>query len=161
MPLYDALAFASQTLDSFRLKKHIKLIAGGKIITGFDVLKVLSLGASACYSARGMMFSMGCIQALKCDSGHCPVGIATQTPSLYEGLSVTDKRVRVANFHRNTIKATVEMMEACGFKSLSDVHPSRFIQKMDAVQSKSFEEIYFGNTDDRRSGNWARVSHLN
>jgi glutamate synthase domain-containing protein 2 len=161
MPLYDALAFAYQTLQTFGFNKHIKLIAAGKIITAFDILKVLSLGASACYSARGMMFALGCVQALKCDSGHCPVGVATQNPSLYKGLAVTDKRVRVANYHRNTLKATLEMMEACGFRTLADIQPSRFIKRIDALHSKSFEEIYFDNRDDRLRDNLARATILN
>ena len=161
MPLYDALSFAYQTIRTFGFTKHVKLIAAGKIITAFDILKVLSLGASACYSARGMMFALGCVQALKCDSGHCPVGVATQDPSLYKGLSVTDKRVSVASYHRNTIKETIEMMEACGFRTLADIHPSKFITKIDAHQSKSFEEIYFGNMDDRLSDNLARATILN
>jgi len=59
---------------------YIKVLAAGKLITGFDILKSLSLRASACYIARGMMFALGCIQALICDSGKCPVGVATQNP---------------------------------------------------------------------------------
>src|SRR4029079_15035910 len=68
MPLHEALAFVKQTLEETELSKHIKILAAGKIITGFYILKALSLGASACYSARGMMFALGCIQALICDS---------------------------------------------------------------------------------------------
>lgn len=142
MPLYEALTFASKTLQSYNLKEHIKLIAAGKIISGFDILKVLALGADACYSARGMMFSLGCIQALKCDSGKCPVGVATQEKRLYKGLDVTDKRIRVANFHRNTIKATIELMNACGFKSLDEITVSSFFRRLGSHESKSFEEIY-------------------
>jgi glutamate synthase domain-containing protein 2 len=103
---------------------------------------VLALGADACYSARGMMFSLGCIQALKCDSGKCPVGVATQEKRLYKGLDVTDKRVRVANFHHNTIKATIELMNACGFKSLDEITVSSFFRRLGGHESKSFEEIY-------------------
>ena len=149
MPLYDALAFVSSTLKTYGLSKDVKLIAAGKIITGFDILKVLALGASAGYSARGMMFSLGCIQALKCDSGHCPVGIATQEPSLYKGLDVTDKKVRVANYHGNTIHVVAELMEACGFATLDDVRPSKFFRKTDALHTQSFEQIYFDNKESR------------
>ena len=74
-----------------------------------------------CYSARGMMFALGCIQALRCNEDVCPVGVAAQRPHLYKGLDVEDKYVRVAQFHRNTLRATVEMMEACGFNSLDEV----------------------------------------
>jgi len=143
MPLHEALGFVKQTLDEFDLARHIKILAAGKIITGFDVLKALSLGASACYSARGMMFALGCIQALICDSGKCPVGVTTQNPALYKGLDPADKRVRVFNFHLNTIKATKEMMEACGFSDIQSIQPSKFFRRVDEQTIMSFEEIYF------------------
>jgi len=145
MPLYDALAFVKQTLDEFNLSNYIKIIASGKIVTGFDILKTLAMGASACYSSRGMMFSLGCIQALVCDSGKCPVGVATQNPTLYKGLDPAEKSVRVFNFHANTIKATREMMEACGFRDVHSVVARRFFKKIDEQSTKSFEEIYFNN----------------
>lgn len=142
MPLYDALSFAAKTLQVYGLQDQVKLIAAGKIITGFDILKVLALGASACYSSRGMMFSLGCIQALQCNSDRCPVGVATQNPALYKGIDVSDKRDRVASFHNNTIKATVELMEACGFKDLDEITLSSFFRRLDTFKTKSFSEIY-------------------
>jgi glutamate synthase domain-containing protein 2 len=142
MPLYEALTFASKTLQQYGLRQHIKLLVAGKIISGFDILKVLALGADACYSARGMMFSLGCIQALRCDSGKCPAGVATQEPRLYKGLDVTEKRSRVAFFHRNTIMATIELMNACGFKTLNDITVSSFFRRLNSFEMKSFEEIY-------------------
>lgn len=146
MPLYDALTFITTTLIKFGIKKHIKLIASSRIITGFDLLKVIALGADACYSARGMMFALGCIQALKCNEDVCPVGVATQRPHLYKGLDVADKSVRVAQFHRNTLRATVEIMEACGFKTLDEVNASKFFRKVDNVNTLSFQDIYFKQT---------------
>jgi glutamate synthase domain-containing protein 2 len=53
-----------------------------------------------------MMFALGCVQALKCNEDTCPVGIATQNPKLYGGVDVADKKVRVSQFHKNTIRAT-------------------------------------------------------
>jgi glutamate synthase domain-containing protein 2 len=148
MPMHDALAFVRQTLDAYNLTDNIQIIAAGKIITGFDILKALSLGASACYSARGMMMSLGCIQALICDTGRCPVGVATQDPALYQGLHPSDKRIRVASFHAKTISATKEIMEACGFKSIKTIHPSKFFRRINEQDTKSFEQIYF-----RKKGN--------
>ena len=155
MPLYDALAFITTTLIRFGLKKHIKLIVSSRIVTGFDILKAVALGADACYSARGMMFALGCIQALKCNEDVCPVGVATQRPHLYKGLDVEDKYVRVGQFHRNTLRATVEIMEACGFKTLEDVSADKFFRKVDNQTTLSFQEIYFRNTGklvNNRSG---------
>ena len=143
MPMYDALTFVKQTLDAYNLSENIQIIAAGKIITGFDILKAISLGASACYSARGMMMALGCIQALICDTGRCPVGVATQDPALYKGLHPSDKRVRVASFHAKTISATREIMEACGFKRIENIHPSKFFRRINEQETKSFEQIYF------------------
>lgn len=143
MPLYDALTFVTKTLISYKLKRHIRIIVSSKIITGFDLLKAIALGADACYSARGMMFALGCIQALKCNEDTCPVGVATQNPTLYKGVDVNNKSVRVAQFHKNTLRATVEIMEACGFKTLDDVSAQKFNRKVNSLTTKSFEEIYF------------------
>ncbi len=143
MPIYEALSFVKHTLERYGLADDIKIIAAGKIITGFDILKAIAMGASACYAARGMMFALGCIQALVCDSGKCPVGVATQNPELYKGLDPTDKGVRVFNFHKNTIKATKEIMEACGFADIKMVHASKFYRRTDEITTMSFDEIYF------------------
>jgi glutamate synthase domain-containing protein 2 len=147
MPMHDALAFVKQTLDVYHLSDKIKILAAGKIITGFDILKAISLGASACYSARGMMMALGCIQALICDTGRCPVGVATQDPALYKGLHPSDKKVRVASFHVKTISATREIMEACGFKRIEDILPSKFFRRINEQDTKSFEQIYFRKKD--------------
>ena len=146
MPLYDALTFVTTSLINYGLKKHIKLIASSRIVTGFDLLKALALGADACYSARGMMFALGCIQALKCNEDVCPVGVATQKPHLYKGLDVADKHVRVAQFHRNTLRATVEIMEACGFKTIDDITADKFFRRIDSITTLSFNDIYFKQT---------------
>ncbi|TWF39659.1 glutamate synthase domain-containing protein 2 [Chitinophaga polysaccharea] len=142
MPLYDALALVVNMLRHYGLKKHVRILASGKIITGFDIMKVLAMGADACYSARGMMLALGCIQALQCDSGSCPVGVATQDPTLYQGVNVADKKVRVANFHRNTIYALAELMGACGFASPDKVNPAALYRRITRTDVRSYEEIY-------------------
>jgi glutamate synthase domain-containing protein 2 len=143
MPVADALVFVSTLLKERGLRKEIKLLASGKIITSFDIAKAMALGADACYSARGMMFALGCIQALQCDSGKCPVGIATQDKALYKGIDITDKSFRVANFHKNTMKAVAEFIGACGFEHPHDVTPDVLFRKTDKYRNKSFKEMYF------------------
>lgn len=143
MALSDALVFVSKTLSASGLRKHIKILASGKIINAFDISKALALGADACYSSRGMMFALGCIQALKCDSGKCPVGIATQDRKLYNGIDITDKKVRVANFHLNTMKALAEFIGACGFTDPHELKPDVFFKRTIANHNQSFAELYF------------------
>lgn len=143
MPVADALVFVTTLLKKHGLRDEIKILASGKIITAFDIAKAMAFGADACYSARGMMFALGCIQALQCDSGKCPVGIATQDKSLYKGLDVTDKSVRVANFHKNTMKAVAEFIGACGFENPHDVTPDVIFRKTDKYRNESFREMYF------------------
>jgi len=143
MALSEALVFATNSLKEFGLKQHVKIIAAGKIITAFDIAKVMALGADACYSSRGMMFALGCIQALICDSGKCPVGITTQDKSLYMGIDVTDKSVRVANFHKNTMKALADFIGACGFEKPGDLTPEVFFKRTEQNRNQSFAELYF------------------
>jgi glutamate synthase domain-containing protein 2 len=88
MPLNDGLAFVHSALLGIEMRDRIRLIASGKITTGFHLLSKIALGADICNSARGMMFALGCIQALKCNTNQCPTGIATQSSRLYRGLDV-------------------------------------------------------------------------
>jgi glutamate synthase domain-containing protein 2 len=142
MALTDALVFANNILKEFNLKKDIKIIVSGKMITAFDISRAMSLGADACYSSRGMMFALGCIQALICDTDRCPVGITTQDKSLYKGIDITDKSERVANFHKNTMKALANFIGACGFEKPTELVPDIFFKRTDQNLNKSFEELY-------------------
>ena len=149
MALADGLIFVSKVLKEYGLRDQIKIMASGKIITGFDIAKAMSLGADACYSARGMMFALGCIQALQCDSGKCPVGIATQDKNLYKGLDITDKSVRVAHFHNNTLKAFAEFIGACGFDSPKAITPDVFYRRIDHKTNESFASLFFNNYENK------------
>ncbi len=73
-PLVEGLIFVHNALTGYSLRDKVKIIASGKVTSGFGMLKRLAIGADACYSARSMMMAIGCIQALKCNSNHCPVG---------------------------------------------------------------------------------------
>lgn len=150
MPLHNGLALVSAMRDKYGLREDTKLIAAGKIVSGFDMIKALALGADLCYSARGMMMALGCIQALQCDSGKCPVGIATQDNFLAKGIVVTDKRVRVRNFHENTMKALAELMGACGFKNTSEILPSKIYRRIDNKEALSLAKIYFTHLEEYR-----------
>ena len=114
VPLYEGLSFVHSALVGVGLRDQIRIITAGKITTGFHLLVRLALGADVCCAARSMMFSLGCVQALKCNSNECPTGIATQAPRLTQGLVVSDKAPRVANFQQATVRATLELMGLSG-----------------------------------------------
>lgn len=121
LPLEPALIFVRATLDKFNLRDHIRIIASGKIISAFSIIKNIALGADLCNSARGFMFSIGCIQALRCNTNECPTGVATQRKGLVKGLVFRDKAERVYNFHSNTVKSVSELIGAAGHKHTNEL----------------------------------------
>ena len=79
-PLRDAVVFVDNALIGAGLRDRVKVAASGKIVSAYDIVRVCALGADWCNMARPFMFSIGCIQAKDCASGHCPTGIATMDP---------------------------------------------------------------------------------
>jgi glutamate synthase domain-containing protein 2 len=142
MPLLDGLAFVDNMLKGFGIRHHIKVGASGKILTGFQILRAIALGADICHSARAMMMAVGCIQALECNKNTCPAGVATQDPELENGLVVDDKKVRVANYHKNTVESFVELMAASGIDSPSKLNRHQISRRVFMNEVKTFEEIY-------------------
>ena len=142
MPFREGLAFAFDALTGFDLKKDIKLLASGKIVTGFHIYRALSIGADICYSARAMMMALGCIQALECNKNTCPVGVATNDPHLMRGLVVEDKKKRVAQFHKETLKSFVELQAASGFKNMKQINRSSVYRRIDSENAKRYDQIY-------------------
>lgn len=142
MPLRDALAFVSNTLIGFDLKKDIKIIASGKIITGFHIARAIALGADMVYSARAMMMAIGCIQALQCNNNTCPVGVATQNKTLMKGLDVDNKAQRVANYHHETLKAFVELTAAAGLYEPSEIRREHINRRVSMNRAMKYSEIF-------------------
>lgn len=141
-PLKEALLFVHNSLVGFELRDKIKIIAAGKVVTAFDVVSKMALGADICNSARAMMMALGCIQALRCNSNDCPTGVATQKESLVAGLDVNDKSVRVFQFHSETVKGVAELIGAMGLTSTSQIPASLFHRRTGSTETKSFTEIY-------------------
>lgn len=142
MPLMDGLSFVANMLRGFDIQRHIKVIASGKVLTGFQLLRALALGADLCYSARAMMMAVGCIQALECNRNTCPTGVATQDPKLMHGLDVNDKKIRVANYHKYTVESFVELMSASGIDHPSKLNRHMINRRVFMNQVRTFEEIY-------------------
>ncbi|AOZ69300.1 FMN-binding glutamate synthase family protein [Rhodobacter xanthinilyticus] len=136
MPLVEGLTFAHNVLRGAGIRDRIKIGASGKLVTAFDIAKVLAIGADWANSARGFMFAIGCIQAQACHTNRCPVGVATQDPSRARAIVVPDKAQRVANFHRNTMKALAEMTGAAGLD-----HPGKFLPHHLLLREKDREMV--------------------
>lgn len=142
MPLKDGLAFVYDTLVGYGLKKDIKIIASGKVFTGFHIARTLALGADLVNSARAMMMAVGCIQALECNTNKCPVGVATQDKGLMKGLNVADKTNRVANFHSETISSFVELIAAAGIQKSSNLERKHINRRVSMNSVLKYDEIF-------------------
>ena len=142
MPLRDGLAFVDDALTGFGLRPDIKIIASGKILTAFHMARALALGADLCYSARGMMLALGCIQALECNQNKCPTGITTQKPALVAGLVVDQKAPRIRNFHEETVKALGELLAASGQQHPEEMSRDDIYHRVGSSKILRFDELY-------------------
>ncbi len=114
LPLKESLPLVADMLDKQGLRKRIKIVASGKLITPAQVAWALCLGADFAVTARGFMFSLGCIQALQCNKNTCPTGITTHDKDLQRGLDVGDKTERVYHYAKNMRKEVGIIAHSCG-----------------------------------------------
>jgi len=140
--MMDGLAFVHNMLVGFGIRHHITVIASGKILSGFHMVRAIALGADACNSARAMMMAIGCIQALQCHTNKCPTGVATQDPSLTVGLVVEDKKQRVANYHEDTVKTFIELTGAAGLDNYKQLTRSHIYRRVFMNEVRTFEDIF-------------------
>ena len=116
LPIKRSLPMVVDRLVEYGLRDRIKVITSGKLINPADVAWALCMGADFVTSARGFLFSLGCIQALQCNKNTCPTGITTHNADLQRGLVVTDKAERVASFARNMAYEVGIIAHSCGVK---------------------------------------------
>lgn len=141
MPLQEGLRLVHNTLVGAGLRERIRIGASGKIVSAFDMARAFALGADWCNSARGFMFALGCIQAQTCHSGNCPTGVTTQDPKRQMALVVPSKADRVENFHRNTLEALQELLEASGLHDPSELSPRHIMQRVSETQVLHLSEL--------------------
>nr|MDQ2994309.1 FMN-binding glutamate synthase family protein [Pseudomonadota bacterium] len=141
-PLTEGLIFIHNTLVGAGLRKHIRIICAGKILSGFAIASKLALGADLCNSARGMMLALGCVHSLKCNTNRCPTGITTQDPNLVYGLNVEDKYQRVARYHGEVLASLAELVAAAGLDNTNKLRPRHLFRRISATEVKSYNKIY-------------------
>lgn len=166
-PLNEGLTFARNALIGIGVRDEIRLIASGKVATGFDMIEKISLGADMCNSARAMLFSIGCIQSLKCNTNACPTGIATQDATRAKAVNVQEKRHYVANYHKRTVESFLDMLGAMGHTLTDALGPSTIKRRVANERELDFAHLYPALTKGELLGkkihpdfadDWARAS---
>jgi len=140
-PLVEGLTFVHNALVGIGVRDQVKIIASGKISSGFDLVRLIALGADVGYAARAMMMSIGCIQARRCNSNDCPVGVATQNPALTAGLVVAEKAKRAALYHTETVHAAIDLMGAAGLACPSELRPWHLMRRVSQFETFHYGEI--------------------
>src|SRR4051794_15202413 len=142
MPMREGVNFVHNALIGINARDRIRLGASGKIATAFDMARAMAIGADWCNSARGFMFSLGCIQSLSCHTDRCPTGVATQDPTRARALYVPLKIDRVHNYHLATLHSLTELIAAAGLEHPQQLRPIHFSQRTSTTDVKSFAQLY-------------------
>jgi glutamate synthase domain-containing protein 2 len=124
LPITQALPMVAEARDRHGLRERIRIIASGKLVTTDKVVWALCMGADFVSSARGFMFSLGRIQAMKCGSGKCPTGVTAADRRMIAGLEPADKSVRVAKYAERVREEVEIIAHSCGLKNAGGFHPS-------------------------------------
>lgn len=142
LPIWESLPVVVDRLNGYNLKDRIKVIASGKLITPADVAWAVCMGADFVVSARGFMFSLGCIQALLCNKNTCPTGITTHDPKLQRGLVPTDKAERVANYIEHVMYEVGVIAHSCGVKEPRELNRSHAVIVRENGRPSPMSDIY-------------------
>ena len=118
-----ALARARSVLDT-KGADHVSLIITGGLRVSSDFAKALAMGADVVAVGTAAMMAVGCQQYRICDTGKCPVGIATQDPALRARLDVEKSAARVANFFKVNTEELREFARLSGNDDVHDLSPA-------------------------------------
>ena len=141
MSIKESLPMLVNTLVKHGLKDQIKVFASGKLVNPADVAWALCVGADFCNTARGFMFSLGCIQALQCHKNTCPTGVTTHNKKLQRGLVAKDKSERVASYAKNMMHAVGMIAHSCGVndpRALNKTHARIVIENGKSISTKDY-----------------------
>jgi len=140
-PLQEGLLLVRNTLVGLNERHRIKIGCAGKVISAFDIARMMALGSDWCNSARGFMFALGCIQAQACHTGHCPTGVTTQDPIRQRALVVGDKAERVFFFHHNTLHALKELVQAAGLHDPHDITADHIVRRVSSHEVRRLSHL--------------------
>mgnify|MGYP002134477042 CR=1 FL=1 len=140
-PLQEGLLLVHNTLVGVNLRDRVRLGCAGKVISAFDIARMMALGADWCNAGRGFMMALGCIQAQSCHTGHCPTGVTTQDPLRQQALVVPDKATRVAQFHRSTLHALQELVQAAGLRHPKDITAHHIVRRISDTEVRLLSNL--------------------
>ena len=140
-PLQEGLVLVHNTLKGVGLRDRIRIGCAGKVITAFDIVRMMALGADWCNAGRGFMMALGCIQAQACHTGHCPTGVTTQDPKRQQALVVPDKAERVFHFHQSTLKALKELVQAAGLNHPQEITAHHIVRRIDDTEVRLLSNL--------------------
>ncbi len=129
-PLQEGLLLVHNTLKGAGLRDRVRIGCAGKVVSAFDIARMMALGADWCNSARGFMFALGCIQAQACHTGHCPTGVTSQDAHRMKALHVPSKAERVQHFHAQTLHALKEIVQAAGLHHPSEITAHHIVRRV-------------------------------
>lgn len=138
----EALPRVVDTLIEFGLRERVRVIAAGKLVTSARAAWALACGADFVNTARGFMFSLGCVQAMRCHQNTCPTGITTHDPKLQRGLVVEEKYLRVAHYARNMNKEIDMIAHACGLRHAREFRREHVRRVQADGRSEAFNMLY-------------------
>jgi len=148
-PLQEGLLLVHNTLRGVGLRDKVKVGAAGKVVSAFDIARLMALGADWCNSARGFMFALGCLQAQTCHTGNCPTGVTTQDPVRQKSLVVSDKATRVFNFHQQTLHALQELVQAAGIEHPNQITAHHIVRRAVDQKVHSLAQLILTQLPDR------------
>jgi glutamate synthase domain-containing protein 2 len=142
LPVRESLPAVIDTLNHYDLRERIKVVASGKLITPAEVAFAYCAGADMVNGARGFMFSLGCIQALKCNRNTCPTGITTHSERLQAGLDPMDRAERVKNYAGKITYGTNLIAHSCGVSEARSLRRQHCRIAQGDGRSRPLAELY-------------------
>ncbi|HET6872628.1 MAG TPA: FMN-binding glutamate synthase family protein [Sporolactobacillaceae bacterium] len=141
LPIKSALPILDVTLREYGVRDRVKIISSGKLFTPDRIAIALAMGADLVNIARGFMITVGCIQALKCHTNACPVGVATTDKKLQRGLVIDEKKYRVVNYILTLRRGLFRLAAAAGIESPIHFAPSHVCHKSNVGEVMTLEDI--------------------
>ena len=142
LSIEEALPRVVDALIETGLKSRVRVVASGKIVTSARAAWALCVGADFVNTARGFLFALGCIQALRCHQNTCPTGVATHNKRLQRALVVEEKYLRVANYANNMNREIDMIAHSCGVRHARELRREHVRIVQASGQSVALNMLY-------------------